>query len=482
MISNKITRRWLKNSFGVIVVIVLLIVIVAGFSIQRYYYSRVQQTMRTQADITANTLGQYSKDSSKDFISQVGGYVETFDEKDKMELMIIDSNGQIVFTSSGFMPAEKAMPDYQNALNNNQKIGTAVGSLGTKQRVMLMTYLAPVQDETSISAIRVATALTKVDKQIAGIIIGMVFLGVAVLALVLFSSSYFMNSIVRPLGQVGETARQIASGDFEARLNIKQDDEVGELAEIINYMAGELGAAEQLKNDFISSVSHELRTPLTAIQGWAETLRFDEGQDKELLDKGMGIIIGETARLSIMVEELLDFSRMQSGRMKLVKSRMDVMAELSEAVLMYTQRAQRENINIIFIETEEIAPIYGDKNRLRQVFINIIDNAIKYSNSGDTVTISTDISENYIKIVIADTGIGIKDKDLPQITTKFYKADTTRRGSGIGLAVANEIVLRHDGTLTVESEHGKGTSITIILPLYKGQDNITRVEELPPTQ
>ena len=177
------------------------------------------------------------------------------------------------------------------------------------------------------------------------VISGLVLLGCVILLLVLFSSSYFINSIVNPVGEVGETARRIAQGDFRARLTKKNDDEIGELCDIINYMAEELGAAETMKNDFISSVSHELRTPLTAIQGWGETILSDGGEDKETLQKGMKVIISETDRLSSMVEELLDFSRMQSGRLKLILSRMDPVAELSEAVIMYTERAKRDGIS-----------------------------------------------------------------------------------------------------------------------------------------
>ena len=187
--------------------------------------------------------------------------------------------------------------------------------------------------------------------------------------------------------------------------------------------------------------------------------------DVETFKKGMRVINSETERLSQMVEELLDFSRMQNGRFTLRKANMDILAELGDAVLIYSDKARRENIRVIYNEPEMLPFVYGDKNRLRQVFINIIDNAIKYSSSGDTVTINAEETENgNIRISVADTGCGIKKSDLPKVKTKFYKANHTKRGSGIGLAVADEIVTMHGGKLEVQSREGFGTIVTIKLP------------------
>jgi signal transduction histidine kinase len=283
--------------------------------------------------------------------------------------------------------------------------------------------------------------------------------------LVIWSSSYFINSIVTPVGEIGETAKKIAEGDFESRLVKKNDDEIGELCDAINNMAGELGATEKIKNDFISSVSHELRTPLTAIKGWSETI-LSSPDDREITEKGMRVITAEAERLSSMVEELLDFSRMQSGRLTMIYNKMDVFAELEDAVLMFTQRAKRENITLEFNEPAEIGPmIIGDKNRIKQVFVNIIDNAIKYSDSGDKVTVDGYFDEENIFISVADTGCGIKKSDLPKIKTKFYKANLTRRGSGIGLALADEIVKMHGGSLEIDSEENVGTTVEIKFPI-----------------
>ena len=186
--------------------------------------------------------------------------------------------------------------------------------------------------------------------------------------------------------------------------------------------------------------------------------------DAETMQKGMHVIVNETERLSRMVEELLDFSRMQSGRLTVQPEPMDILAELGDAVLIYMEKAKREHIRMIYQEPEMLPFVYGDKNRIRQVFINVIDNALKYSNPGGLVTVSAEAIAEQIQVRISDNGVGISAADLPKVKTKFFKANHTRRGSGIGLAVANEIITMHHGKLDIQSELGKGTTVIITLP------------------
>ncbi|MEG1972714.1 MAG: HAMP domain-containing sensor histidine kinase, partial [Oscillospiraceae bacterium] len=263
-------------------------------------------------------------------------------------------------------------------------------------------------------------------------------------------------------------AGRIAKGDFKTRLTIKNDDEIGELCETINYMAEELQNSETLKNDFISSVSHELRTPLTAIRGWSETI-LENPEDEDSLKKGMNIIISESDRLASMVEELLDFSRIQSGRLKLNIEKLDLLAELEEAIIMFSDRAKREGITLDYEENIEYAFVFGDKNRLKQVFINIIDNAIKYSEDKkeQRVEVTCDEIKDYYVITIKDNGQGISPRDLPHVKQKFYKTNYTRRGSGIGLAVVDEIVSQMMGEILIDSVLGEGTEVTIKIPTEK---------------
>ncbi len=474
MAVKRITKRWLFNSFGVIVFILVILCIAFAVAVRTFYYNSVTQSMLSTANAINTLLISYSDDVSIDYSVQVRSLVENFDEKDKMELMAISNEGDVVLTSSGFqISTEMDMPDFTDAFVSSNGIGIYEGYLGS-EKIMAVTTTA-ANSSSDIVAMRLVTSLEEVDNQIIILIIASVILGMAILFFVGLSGSYFISSIVNPIGEVGVTARRIAQGDFNARLNKSRNDEIGELCDIINHMAEELSRSESIKNDFISSVSHELRTPLTAIKGWGETLMYDN-TDKKDMQKGMHVIMSETERLSSMVEELLDFSRMQSGKLKLIMGKFDLIAELSDAVLMYTQKAKREEKSLIYNEPEIFESYYGDKNRLRQVFINVIDNALKYSDGGDSITVSAALKSNVYIIAVEDTGCGISSNDLPKIKNKFYKANLTRRGSGIGLAVADEIVCRHGGSLSVDSIEGSGTTVTIHLPLKRKHDELTEID------
>ncbi|MBQ7595617.1 MAG: HAMP domain-containing histidine kinase [Clostridia bacterium] len=272
----------------------------------------------------------------------------------------------------------------------------------------------------------------------------------------------FFSSILKPIKEINETTKLIAQGNMDARIDhYLYDDEIGELSKSINHMAKEISAADKLKNDFISTVSHELRTPLTAIKGWGETILQVSETDPVLTKRGMNVIIDEATRLSGIVEELLDFSRIQSGRLTLKIEKMDILAELDETVFAFKDRATREGIDLIYNAPDLPAPMDGDPGRIKQVFVNIIDNALKYTNQGGKITVTAEIADDKIKITVEDTGCGISAEDIPHVKEKFYKANITVHGSGIGLAVSDEIVKMHNGTLDIYSVLGEGTTVVI---------------------
>ncbi|MBE6881841.1 MAG: HAMP domain-containing histidine kinase [Ruminococcaceae bacterium] len=468
--AKKITARWIFNNLGVILVILISLEVALGFSIKNYFYESVERVMLSQAETVSGLLSKYTLEENGDYEAYFRGIVTSFEKRNMMELMVISKGGEVVLTSSGFIPAEDSVtPDWNEAMLTEEKSAVYTGEING-ENIMSVTVVPKGSTET-FASFRMVTSLAEVDSQITFAIIGTALIGIAIIFFVVVSGSFFINSIVIPVGEIGEAAKKIAEGDFNARLEKKTDDEIGDLCETINYMADELGATERMKNDFISSVSHELRTPLTAIKGWAEMLEDssrDNTIDNKTLSRGMGVIIGETERLSVMVEELLDFSRLQSGRMILQPMKLDIIAELSETVLTFEQRAIREKKDLIYQESDDIIPVMGDKNRLRQVFVNIIDNAIKYSDEGGSITITVARTEKgFVDIAVKDTGIGIPADQLEKVKTKFFKGNATRRGSGIGLAVADEIIRMHGGEIILESIEGEGTTVVIRLPIDK---------------
>lgn len=477
MAIKSITQRWIVNSLSIILVAITAFAIAFSFAIKNFYYTGVRQAIMTKAYVVTSLLQRAKDDTNINFNAELRNIVENSEEKNKMEITAIDHNGMIALSSSGFSYTQQVkMPDYEEAIESSNSTGYFVGRTEDGEKIMAISVLIP-SINGEYSAIRYVVSMEQIDKILLLYMLIFLIIMLIIIGFVMISGFYFIKSIVIPVRQVGAAARKFATGDMSARIVKKNDDELGELCDIINYMADEISNSEDMKNEFISSVSHELRTPLTAIKGWSETLMTLEEGDRQTMQKGMRVITNETERLSIMVEELLDFSRIQSGRLTLVKTTMDILAELGEAVLIYADRAKREGIELIYNEPDMVSFIFGDKNRLRQVFINIIDNALKYSDPGDTVQVDVKEDSGFIHIIVADTGCGISSVDLPKIKTKFYKANLTRRGSGIGLAVANEIVVLHGGEIIVESELNVGTTITIHLPvnLKKGENRKTEI-------
>lgn len=466
MAKKSITKRWIFNNLGVVFLALIVIEMAFVYAVQNYYYSSAKQYLISKINAVTSVLSIHSQDSAANFSAEMRNMLETFNEKDKIELMAINSKGRVVLTSSGFSPDDNAaMPDYEEAVSTGSE-AYYVGKMKSGEKIMAVSV--PISGMNSeYSSVRMVTSLTAIDSTVKTYIIAVTAICAVVLLIIITTGVYFAGSIAKPIRQISSIARKFAMGDFSVRIKNNSDDEIGELCTAINHMADELSAAETMKNDFISSVSHELRTPLTAIKGWAETLMLDGGGNSETMRKGVGVIVNETERLSQMVEELLDFSRMQNGHFSLQCENMDVLAELGDAVLIFSDKARRDNIKVIYNEPEMLPIVFGDKNRIRQVFINIIDNAVKYSSPGDTVTIDAEESGGGVRIIVADTGCGIKESDLAKVKTKFYKANHTRRGSGIGLAVADEIVAMHGGTLDIKSHEGLGTTVAIWLPASK---------------
>lgn len=458
---RSISTRWFVNSLGLVVILLIIIIIALSFAIQSYVYTSIQQILIGRSDELINV---FASSETSDFLTVSRSYIENFPDKNDMEIMSISSDGDILVTSTGFEPdQDQQMPDYESALASDNDFGYWIGELDSGEKVIAITNVVRTSSGTIVGSIRYMVSLTQADNQIFLFIVGLIILGVIVSLIITFSGIYFIRSILLPVRQISATAKKIAMGNFDVRISKSRDDEIGELIDTINTMAEELGNSEKMKNDFISSVSHELRTPLTAITGWAETLD-DTRQNRATTRKGMNVILKESKRLTGIVEELLDFSRLQSGRMNLRMVKSDLLAELDEAVFMFTERANTENKELIYEEVAFLPPVMLDSNKLRQVFINILDNAIKYTPKDGKVVISTKENEDDIQVIVSDTGCGIMHDDLPHVKKKFYKANQHVRGSGIGLAVADEIMILHGGSLVIDSEINIGTTVIISLP------------------
>lgn len=458
-----LTKRWLFRSAVLTVAILLVICFVCGFFVRNYYYDTVYNKLRSYSSgIVTNYFNSYTTDA--EFAAGAVDFVSEFSEKSSAEVWVIDKSGKVIVSSSGFGISYPEMPDYYEALESkDESLFTSwEGKIESGEKIMAVTTLIKDDDSAVRGAVRYITSLDAVDSQLITVycMIGFVFLIIALI--VLISGFIFVSSIVKPIKEINETTKLIAGGNMDARIDhYLYKDEIGELCDSINNMAAEISTADRLKNDFISTVSHELRTPLTAIKGWGETILQVSDTDPALTQRGMNVIIDEATRLSGIVEELLDFSRIQNGALSLRIEKMDILAELDETVFAFKDRATREGVDLVYNAPDLPAPMDGDADRIKQVFVNILDNALKYTKQGGKINVTADVADDKIKITISDTGCGISAEDLPHVKEKFYKTNMTVHGSGIGLAVADEIVKLHKGTLDIDSVLGEGTTVTL---------------------
>ena len=466
---KSIAVRWFFNMFLIVALIVSTVIIAFSVFFSSVYTERVE-VMAGDLTYEFNSLSSATPKSFKDKAVELAG---DFQYKTKLEVQVIDRHDNIIVTTTGFQPTDQRMPDYERAKKNGETAAAKIKS-ANGERVLACTTVIYDAAGRYMGAYRWITSLNAVNRTVSGFVLVLVLAGILVLGFCAFSGLFFINSIVRPIRDVSNIARKIAMGDFNSRIEIKKNDEIGELCDTINYMASELDQAENLKNDFISSVSHELRTPLTAIRGWGETAKMSLGTDEALVKRGLDVVLSEADRLSGLVEELLDFSRMETGRLSVVSQQLDISQILSESVDMYIELARQQGIELIFTRPADDTYVSGDPNRLKQVFINIIDNAVKYTEKGGQVLVDQTVEEGCARITVKDTGVGIPAQDIDRVKEKFYKANKTVRGSGIGLAVADEIIKQHKGLLFLESTEGVGTTVTIVLPLYEQE---TETEE-----
>lgn len=466
-----LTKRYFLNILLVVIVLLIAAFFAASVFIKNYYYGSVSNIIESGASANSAEYFSANLDSGMSLETSAAQFIDSYPYKEKTTVWVINNDGEVIASSNGFIIKDCIMPDYETAMSGNEGTGEYVGRI-TENGDKIMAFTRVIQNSrgTNVGAVRVMTSIGEVDAQISALIIILFFIILFIFAIILLSNLFFIRSIIIPIREITETTKKIAGGKLDSRIEKKYDDEIGDLCDSINSMASEIATADKMKNDFISTISHELRTPLTSIKGWAETLFYSkEIQQDELTVKGLQVIVKEAGRLEGFVEELLDFSRLQSGRMILRLVKTDIFAELGETVFTFCERAMREGIEVRYSIPEIAAPADADPNRLKQVFMNILDNALKYSRAPSKIFVKAEFARlndaPAVKISVADQGCGISKEDLPHVFDKFYKANVSVRGSGIGLAVTNEIVNLHKGKLEIDSEEGRGTLVTIYLPV-----------------
>ena len=467
-VRGKLRWRWLVNTIGATFVVVAIAVTAFSLAMYSYYTSTILATLESKAQTAAGMFRNYTETT---YLFTARQFITQFEEKTVIEAQILNGSGRVLISSMmDISGASVDTPDVADAINTKKVVPYSGPDPSTGDHIVSAS--APVVYNGSVvGVVRMVTSLRQVEAQMTRIIAVTSAVGAVILVVMGVTASYFIKSVLDPVIRVTETAKRIATGSYGVQMEKRSNDEMGELVDAINDMSMKIDQAERTQSEFISSVSHELRTPLTAISGWAETLYNGEVRDASDVKKGMGIIVSEAQRLTRMVEELLEFSRMETGRFNLSVEPIDILAEIEDAVYTYREFFRRKGLELDYTECDEELPIIsGDPERLRQVFCNLLDNADKHGGSGGRIEVSVAREEDEVVIRIRDHGPGVPEDELPFVKYKFYKGSSKARGSGIGLAVCEEIINSHNGSLDIDNASGGGCVVTVRLPI--GVENV----------
>lgn len=463
---KSIKSRIIRNFIVVILSTIMILDILLIVFVRQYYYDNAENILTNQIDVATNFYDRYYSTSS--LVWNVYDNVDAFWNQTPAQVQMFDENGKLLMDSIGVNDKSlEGNNEVRKALKGESSRWIGYVSY-TKYKVMAVTKPLQVNGKV-IGVMRFVTSLKDIDDSIASIVSFFIIISVLVLIIGVVLSFIMAKNIVDPILKLKDTAQKMASGDLNQRSNFVSKDEIGQLADTLDFMAEELTEKDQMKNDFISSVSHELRTPLTAIKGWVITLNNDN-TDRETLSLGFDILEKETDRLSAMVEELLDFSRLINNKISLNKQPIAIKDFANYIQLYMTPRAERENINFYVYNNAEDMEMNIDPNRMKQVLINIIDNAFKFTQEQGLVKVEfIDLGSNLI-IKVKDDGCGIAADELERVKEKFYKGSNANSNAGIGLSIADEIIKLHGGYLIVRSEINIGTEIEIIIPKFEGAE------------
>ena len=460
-------QRWIFNTVMPVLVLLILIVVLFSTGVSNYYYRSIQDGLEKQAQAQAGACNDYVMDNGYTSYYQKAVQSTTdFEDKGRIEMQFLSSNGRIQISSTSNLTAgtSPGTSDIADAIAEKESAVFQGRDPETGETILAVSHPL-ISNGKVVGVLRLVTSLRAVNRQVMLAVLAICLIAVLCMALVVISNLLFINNVVEPVAVVTEAVKKISSGSYGFQIEKKYTDELGELVDNINDMSLKIGQNEKMKSEFISSVSHELRTPLTAINGWGETILEDPTGDPVQLRRGIRIILNESRRLSTMVEELLEFSKMEDGRFTLRIEQVDLQAAFEDAIFTYQELFRQEGIELEYEIGEDILPpIPGDPERLKQAFCNVLDNASKHGGSGKRITASICEEGDEQVVQVRDFGPGIPEGELPFVKQKFYKGSSKARGSGIGLAVCDEIINLHGGTFTIGNAEGGGAVVTIRLP------------------
>lgn len=462
MMKNSISNR-LRNDFTLLTLMVVLVTdVFLILGIKEFYYKSIESQLVNRLEISMDYY--YKNFADRSLESLVSDEVDLLFSEVPSEIQILDKDGIILMDNIGIKDSNPiTTTDIKDADTKN--FGTWIGKNTSRNEfVIAVTGKIENSNNETIGYLRYISSLSSQNRVIINTAIAILAFSAVIMVIAITAATYIADTIVKPIRELTTIASLYIDGQYKSRANINTGDEIESLADALNTLADEIVNKDKIKNDFISSISHELRTPLTSIKGWAVVLK-DSLDNKELMEDGLSIIEKESDRLSKMVEDLLDFSRFISGRITLDKDTFNI---TSTVVSVAKQMKLRANLNGLEFITEiypDIVITVGDENRVKQILINLLDNAIKFTSEKGWVRIKTTVEDDNFVILVSDNGVGISKEEINLVKEKFYKGRHSKSHSGLGLSISEEIAKLHGGSLEIFSEENIGTVVKVKIPI-----------------
>lgn len=462
MMKNSISNR-LRNDFTILTLLVVLVTdIFLILGIKEFYYKAVESQLVNRLEISMDYY--YKNYADRSLESLVSDEIDLLFLDVPSEIQILNKDGVILMDNIGVTDKNPInTSDIRDA--NTKNYGTWIGKNNIRNEfVIAVTSKIENSNNETIGYMRFLSSLKSQNSVIINTAIAIFAFSAVVMIIAITAATYIADTIVKPIRELTTIASLYIDGQYKSRANINTGDEIESLADALNALADEIVNKDKIKNDFISSISHELRTPLTSIKGWAVVLK-DSLENEELMEDGLSIIEKESDRLSKMVEDLLDFSRFISGRITLDKDTFNI---TSTVITVAKQMKLRANLNGLEFITEiypDIVITVGDENRIKQILINLLDNAIKFTSEKGWVKIKTEVENENFVIIVSDNGVGISKEEINLVKEKFYKGRHSKSHSGLGLSISEEIAKLHGGSLDIFSEENIGTVVKVKIPI-----------------
>ncbi|QZT33217.1 HAMP domain-containing histidine kinase [Caldalkalibacillus thermarum TA2.A1] len=452
---------------GVMIMLLFLVLLLPlGFVINQifsgFYYTKVQEE-------TSRLSAQYAQLLANNRNEMMIPMIEMMAQFSQVRIFIINPEGQIIAVANvpGLNKGDSIMLEELDALALGQTIETTYTDPEGKPYYLTGT---PIMDQHSFyGGVFVLSPIEGIYQSLRGVRNLLVLAGFGAFFIALGFTMMLSRSLSRPLLQMETAARKIAKGHLETRVEVGTADEIGSLAMAINDLARDLKRYRDTRREFLANISHELRTPLTYLEGYAKVLKEGLYQTAEERDKYLDIIHKETKRLNQLINDLSELAKMEEGRISLNFQWVDIM-EVLESVLSKTSLKAKEKGLLVQVDIEEDLPLlYGDGLRLEQIFLNLVENAIRYTDVGTVSVQAKLVGQKIIKTIVEDTGRGIPKEELSYIFERFYRVEKSRSrqhgGSGLGLAIVKKLVELHGGVIMVSSQPGKGTRFEVDFPV-----------------